>query len=309
MAHVVRNGFVESVHHARVVVTAPDGAVAGGWGDVDDPMFPRSSVKPLQAIGMLRAGLDLNDELLALAAASHSGEPFHLDGVRRILGGCGLSESDLDCTADYPVDDEARIDWIRAGRDQQPVAMNCSGKHSAMLRTAVRNGWETSGYRDPSHPVQQAIRTAIEELAGEPTSHPAVDGCGAPLLAISLAGLARAFGRIAAATDGYEARLADAYRHFPEYASGTRRDEVELHRAVAGVITKAGAEGVQAVGLPDGRGIALKISDGYPRARAALMAAVLQHLGFTGEVLDRHARPPVLGHGEPVGEIRVLPLA
>lgn len=308
MVHIVRNGFVESVHHARVVITDASGSTSQGWGEVDEPMFPRSSSKPLQAIGMLRAGLDLDGELLALAAASHSGESFHVDGVRRILTGCGLTTDDLDCPADYPLDEAARIEWIRSGHGKEPVAMNCSGKHAAMLRTAVRNDWPTTGYRDLTHPVQQAIRVALDDLAGEASGHPAIDGCGAPLLSVSLAGLARSFGRIAAATDGPERRLAEAYRAFPAWASGTTRDEVELHRAIDGLIAKAGAEGVYAVGLPDGRGVALKISDGSARPRSALMAAVLQHLGYAGETLDRHAHEAVLGHGEPVGRITVVGL-
>jgi len=308
LVQVVRNGFVESVHHARVVLTDPDGRVAESWGEVDVPMFPRSSMKPLQAVGMLRAGLDLDGELLALAAASHSGEWFHRDGARRILAGCGLTETALQCPADNPLDDQAKIDWIRDGHQPEPLAMNCSGKHAAMLRTAVRNGWSTLDYRDPAHPLQLAIRVAIDDLTGETSSHPAVDGCGAPLFAVSLSGLARSFGRIAAASAGPQALLAAAYRAHPEWASGTNRDEVRLHRAIDGLICKAGAEAVYAVGLADGRGIAVKIADGYARARTPLMAAVLQRLGFEHEELDRQAHQPVLGHGETVGEIVAMTL-
>ena len=193
---------------------------------------------------------------------------------------------------------------IRAGGQRTRVAMNCSGKHAGMLATSVVNGWPIESYRDPDHPTQRAILSTIDDLADERASHLAVDGCGAPLFAISLSGLARAFGRIAAATQGPERQLAKAIRSHPEWTSGTRRDELQLHRAVPGLVGKAGAESVYAVGLPDGRGVALKISDGHPRARAVAMAGVLLRLGLDAPTLLAQASAPVLGHGERVGEIR-----
>ena len=153
-------------------------------------------------------------------------------------------------------------------------------------------------------PTQLAIVQAIDDLAHEQATNLAIDGCGAPLYAISLYGLARAFGRIASASDGTEHQVATAIRNHPEYVSGTRRDELELHRAIPGLMAKAGAESVYAAGLPDGRGIAIKISDGHPRARPVAMAGVLQRLGFDHETLDDHASAPVLGAGDRVGEIR-----
>lgn len=306
VAEVVRSGFVEGHHHGSVVVTAPGGTVEWSLGVVDRPMFPRSSNKPMQAVGMLRNGLDLDGELLALAGASHSGEPFHLDGVRRILAGAGLDESALRTLPDYPIDDIARDDWIRSGGTKTPLTMNCSGKHAAMLATCVAAGWSTEDYLNPDHLVQKAIQAAIEDGAHEQVTTPvAVDGCGAPLLAISLAGLARAFGAYAAAApDSYEGRVAKAFRAFPEYASGSRRDEAALMRAIPGLLCKAGAEGVYAVGLPDGRGVAVKIDDGTPRARAVVMAAALKRLGLAHEILDGQAAYPVLGGGKPVGAVR-----
>ena len=141
--------------------------------------------------------------------------------------------------------------------------MNCSGKHAAMIRTTVVNSGDIASYRDPDHPTQLAIVRAIDDLAHEQAGNVAVDGCGAPLYAISLYGLARAFGPLAAAEDGAEHQVAESIRAHPEYVSGTRRDELDLHRAIPGLIGKAGAESVYAVGLPDGRGVAIKISDGY----------------------------------------------
>ncbi len=304
LVEVVRNGFVESVHRGRVAITNPDGSLASSVGADFAPMYPRSANKPLQAVGMLRAGLDLDDELLALVCASHSGESFHLDGVQHILASSGLDESALQMPPEWPLDQQAREDAIRTGIAKSPLAMNCSGKHAGMIRTTVLNGGDTANYRDPDHPIQLAIVQAIDDLAYEQATNLAIDGCGAPLYAISLYALARAFGRIASAPDGPEHRVASAIRSYPEYVSGTRRDELELHRAIPGLMAKAGAESVYAVGLADGRGVAIKISDGNPRARPVAMAGVLKRLGFDHETLDAHASAPVLGAGERVGEIR-----
>lgn len=320
LADVVRSGFVEGHHRGSVVVTAPDGTVEWAAGVVDQPMFPRSSNKPMQALGMLRNGLDLDGELLALAGASHSGEAFHLDGVRRILAGVGLDESALRTPAAYPIDDQARDEWVRAGHGLDRITMNCSGKHAAMIATCVANGWPIhdpareqspdaiwgrDDYRSPEHPLQKAIRTAVEDSAGEKVSYVAVDGCGAPILALSLAGLARSFGLFAAAApDTLEARVANSFREHPEYASGSRRDEAALMHAIPGLLCKAGAESVYAVGLADGRGIAVKVEDGTPRARAVVMAATLQKLGLTHEVLDTQTRSRLYGGGIEVGAVQ-----
>ena len=305
LAEVVRSGFLEGVHRGSVVVTAPDGSVEWSLGAAGRPMFPRSSNKPMQAVGMVRTGLDLDGELLALTGASHSGESFHLDGVRRILAGAGLDESALRTPPDYPIDDVARDEWIRSGHPKLPITMNCSGKHAGMLATCIAAGQPTDDYRDPEHPVQKAIRTAVEDAADEQVAAVGVDGCGAPLLAITLTGLARAFGRYAAApADTPEGRVATAFRAFPEYASGTRRDEAALMRAIPGLFCKAGAEGVYAVGLPDGRGVAVKIEDGSARPRPLVMAATLQRIGLTDAILDEQLSVPVLGGGVPVGAVR-----
>jgi L-asparaginase II len=304
LVEVVRGGYVESVHRGRVAITDPDGRLTASVGAEFAPTYPRSALKPLQAVGMLRAGLDLDHELLALVCASHSGERIHTDGVRRILGLGELDESVLQTPPDWPLDDQAREEAIRGGRPKSPLSMNCSGKHAGMIRTAQLNGADLDDYRDPDHPTQLAILQAIDDLVHEQAVNLTIDGCGAPAYACSLYGLARAFGRLAAATDGPEAQVADAIRGYPEYVSGTRRDELDLHRAIPGLIGKAGAEAVYAVGLPDGRGIAVKITDGAARARPVAMAGVLQRLGFDHETLAAQASGPVLGHGERVGEIR-----
>ena len=304
LVEVVRDGLVESVHHGRVAVTAPDGSLLGALGDPGTPIYPRSANKPLQAVGLVRAGLDLDGELLALVCASHSGETFHRDGAREILRRAGLDESALQDPPDWPLDDQAKEELIRAGGERSRLAMNCSGKHAGMLLTAVRTGADTATYLEPAHPVQRAVEDALADLAGERPQGPAVDGCGAPLWALSLTALARAFGRLAASSDPVEKRVADAVRNHPAYVSGTRRDERALHEGLPGVVVKAGAESVYAVGLPDGRGVALKIDDGSTRGRAVAMAGVLQRLGLDADVLREQVSVPVLGGGRRVGEVR-----
>ena len=304
LVEVVRGGYLESVHRGRVAITDPKGRLTCSVGAEFAPMYPRSALKPLQAVGMLRAGLDLDGKLLALVCSSHSGEPMHLAGVREILDRGGLDETALQTPPDWPLDETARVDAIRAGRPKAAIAMNCSGKHAGMIRTAQLRGDDLASYRDPDSPVQLAVVSAIDDLASEQAGNLAVDGCGAPAYAISLYAVARAYGRLVQARDGADATVAAAIRAHPEFVSGSRRDELELHRAVPGLIAKSGAEATYAAGLPDGRGVAIKISDGTPRARAVAMAGVLQRLGFDSDVLAAQASTPVLGGGQQVGEIR-----
>jgi L-asparaginase II len=318
VAEIVRNGFVEGHHYGSVVALGPDGSVVWSVGDVESPILPRSCNKPLQALGMVRAGLDLEPELLALASASHSGEPFHIEGVRAILAAVNLSEADLQTPPDYPLDDAAREQVIRGGGAKAPILMNCSGKHAAMLATCAFNGWPTDTYLDPDHPVQQAIAAAFAEMTGEPVVVTAVDGCGAPLLSTSLVGLARAFGRVALGVDGSgaedrsSARIANAIRSHPAYVSGTTRDERALLTAIPGAIGKAGAECCYAVALADGRAFALKADDGAPRVRPVLMAEALRLSGVLddptvdADSVRRTGLVELLGGGVPVGEIRAM---
>ncbi|WP_457207662.1 asparaginase [Nocardioides sp. P5_C9_2] len=310
VAEIVRSGFVEGHHYGSVVALDAEGAVAWSVGMVDEPVLPRSCNKPVQALGMVRAGLDLPPHLLALACASHSGEPFHVEGARRILASVGLAEDALQTPVDYPIDDEAREEVIRAGGSKSSILMNCSGKHAAMLATCVANGWPIDTYLAPDHPLQQVIAETFTDLTGEPVTTVAVDGCGAPLLSTSLVGLARAFRSLAVATEGPERRIADAIREHPAYVSGTRRDELALLTALPGAIGKAGAESCYAVALPDGRAFALKTDDGAPRVRPVLMAealrrsGVLELDGVDADAVRRTGQHVLLGGGVPVGEIR-----
>jgi L-asparaginase II len=304
LAHYVRGGFVESAHRASVVVTTPDGGSELALGAIDDPVLPRSSNKPVQTLAMVRAGLRMPPQHLAIASASHSGEDFHVAAVREMLSAAGLSEADLQNTPDYPVHEPTRERVLRAGGTPLPVTQNCSGKHAAMLATCVVNGWDTATYRDPAHPLQQAIAATLAELTGDEIAATTVDGCGAPVMAVTLAGLARAFGRIASAAPGTdEALVADAIRAHPDFLGGTGRDVTALVSGTPGLIAKDGAEAVYAVGLADGRGVALKVADGYPRAKAVVLAAVLRRIGVESAALAQLEDAPVLGHGEPVGSI------
>ena len=309
LARVVRGDLVESVHHGLAVALDGSGAVRGGVGDADGRIFARSSLKPLQAVAMVRCGLDVDDDLLALACASHSGEQPHLDGVRRLLASAGLDEGVLQTPPDLPLGTAAADRWRAAGASPSALAHNCSGKHAAMLATTRANGWDTARYRSPDHPLQRAVRAVVEELTGDAALHPTTDGCGAPLFDCSLAGLARAFATLAAAPAGTaERRVADAMRRFPELVGGTDRDVTALLRLVPGCVAKDGAEGVYALGLTDGSGLAVKVLDGSSRPRLGAVAALLRVLGVEHRELDALAEVPVLGHGQPVGAVRVAAL-
>lgn len=304
---MVRGGIVESRHHGRVVALDAAGAVVLAVGDVNAPLLPRSSLKPLQATGMVDAGLDVPLDCLALACASHSGQPRHVSVVRRLLSSAGLDEAALDNTSDMPIDAGVRRSMTRAGMGKDRLHQNCSGKHAAMLATCVAAGWPTEGYRSPEHPVQTAIADAVSRLAGEPIAGVTVDGCGAPVFALSLLGLARAFAAVATSPETTAAgRCADAMRADPWLVGGTGRDVTELMTALPGLIAKEGAEGVYAVALPDGRAVAVKVDDGASRARLPAVVASLRRLGVDDPALARWETSAVLGHGEPAGEVRAV---
>ena len=333
LAEVVRSGVVESRHRGSLVVLDPNGKVAFAIGDATEPFFPRSSNKPMQAVGMLRAGLEpaglsgpnrsnaleasgssdlagsAGQSLLALVTASHSGEDFHVDGVLRMLTASGLTEQALGCPPDRPMDPDARSASYRQSDEPRRIWMNCSGKHAGMLASCVAAGWDTESYLEVEHPLQHLLAETIAELAGEKIAYVGVDGCGAPLFGFGLTGLARAFRTLILAAPGSpERRVVDAVRAYPEYASGSTRDEAELIRAVPGLFGKGGAEGCYAAALPDGRAVALKLEDGAARARPVVMAAVLERLGVHADVVRQQAHAPVYGGGRVVGEIRaVLP--
>jgi L-asparaginase II len=305
LVELVRSGLVESVHAGSVVALRPDGSVALALGDVDVPVYPRSSNKPLQAVALLDAGWPApDDQAIALATASHSGEPRHLDVVRRTLSAAGLDESALGCPAMLPLGEAAAHALLREGGSATPLTMNCSGKHAAMLATCVANGWPVADYLSREHPVQQAIERRLAELAGEPVAHVAVDGCGAPQHALTLTGLARAFAALATG-DGSAGRTAEAMRAHPALVGGTGRPVSRLIAGIPGLVAKDGAEGVFAAGLPDGGAVAVKVADGANRAAVPVLVAGLRALDVRAPALDELAGSPVLGGGVPVGALRV----
>ena len=304
IAHTTRSGIVESQHFGAVVALNQDGSTAFAVGDPNVVVYPRSSMKPLQATAMVDAGLNLPPRLLALVCASHDGRPEHLSAVREILSSAGLTESALGNTADYPLDDTEHELAIREGKLRSALQMNCSGKHSGMLATCVAAGWATDlSYLSPEHPLQLRITAMIPELAGESAAHVGTDGCGAPAHAMSLIGLARAFRTIAIAKSGTAAhRVAQSMTNHPEMVGGPTRDVTMLMRGVPGAVAKDGAEAAFAVGLPDGRAIALKVSDGANRARPPVMQAALERLGVGLQKVDPATwDSPVKGHGRRVG--------
>jgi L-asparaginase II len=302
LAHVVRSGFVESVHRGSVVVLGPDGTVVAAAGDVTAPVFPRSANKPLQAVGMLRAGFDPPAGDLAIACASHWGEPFHIERVRAVLARAGVPEDGLRCPPDLPLDEGARAAVLRAGGGPAPVFMNCSGKHAAMLATCAVNGWPRDDYRDPGHPLQKNVTATFAELTGGPVGVVGVDGCGAPVLSTSLTALARAFLDLAGAPQGTDRRrVADAMRAHPALVSGTAGEDARLMAAVPGLVSKVGAEGVWAIGAPGAGAVALKIDDGAMRPRFPVAASALRRLG-----VEVDGAVAVRGGGRPVGEVHAV---
>ncbi|MFI5426802.1 asparaginase [Aeromicrobium sp. UC242_57] len=304
LAEVVRSGLVESRHRGVVAGVDPAGEVTWSLGEPGTVVFPRSANKPIQALGMLRAGLPLDGRLLALASASHSGEAFHLAGVREILGMAGLDESALQTPPSYPLDPHVHADLLRAGGSRAPIYMDCSGKHAAMLLTCVVNDWPVDTYLAPEHPLQQVITDTFTDLTGGPPSVVGVDGCGAPLLATELKQLARAIGRIMQGSSGTpETRLVAAMTAHPEYVSGMSRAERDLMRAFPGLVAKSGAESVYVVGLTDGSAFALKIEDGAERPLYAVMNRALELAGLDDPILRE--RPVVLGGGKQVGNVRL----
>jgi L-asparaginase II len=292
-----RSGFDESVHHGAIVALGSDGTVAGAVGDPDLLIYPRSSNKPLQTDAMLRLGLQLQPEELALACASHDGTDRHVTVARRILAGVGLGDEALANTPDLPQDRGVAERVLMEGGGRAAIYMNCSGKHAAMLATCRTNDWDVAGYLDVSHPLQLAITARIADLAGG-VEHIGVDGCGAPAHVVTLTGLARAFRTLA--MDRSEVWA--AMTAHPELVGGEHRDVTRLMWLVPALMAKDGAEGVFAAALPDGRAVAVKIADGGSRAAGVVMAAALAGIGV--DVDPVNLGELIRGHGRPVGRIR-----
>ena len=298
LAEVVRSGVVESQHRGFLIALNADGSVNLELGDSSHLIFPRSTVKSFQAAAMVRHGLLLEPRLLALGASSHSGSAEHISSVREILNSVGLDESALQCMLDKPLGEAER----RAYGDKEAtrIAMNCSGKHAAMLATCVKNGWPIDNYLAADHPLQVACREELENLSGEKIILTSTDGCGAPLFLISVAGLARAIRAITISDDIAHRSVLEASRAFPEMVAGEGRLTTTMIREVPGLYMKDGVEAVEVASMPDGRTLVFKVSDGSLRPFRALVHAGLKRLG----VESKYETESVLGGGKVIGEIR-----
>src|SRR5579871_1212267 len=320
LVEITRGALVESVHRGSIAILDADGKVKLALGDVESPVYSRSSLKPMQAIPLVESGaaeaFGLSDEEVALACASHSGEPMHVERVTAWLTRLGLGESDLACGAHPSRYEPVAEAMIRRGEKPTRIFNNCSGKHTGFLTVARHWDVATAGYAAVDHPVQQAVRASLADLSGETDLPFGIDGCAAPNFALPLAAFAQALAKLAEPTRLPETRARAAKRivsamiQYPELVSGTGRACAILMRASNGrAAVKAGAEGFYAGIVPElGIGIALKIDDGAGRASETVIAAILARLSLTGE--DRAARALVSGivtntRGDVVGERRV----
>ena len=279
LAELTRNGLVESIHTGHLIMLNADGSVHKIKGSVDMPIFPRSSVKCMQASAMVRNGLKLEPRLLALVEASHSGAQMHQDGVLEILASVGLNESDLQCAFDKPLGDAERIAW--GDKAATRLAMNCSGKHAGMLATCAANGWDIKTYLNADHPLQVAVLNEIESLVGAKVSNKTFDGCGAPLFAVTTRELATAIRNITISKDPVHIEVMNAARAHPEMVAGEGRLTTRTMQSVPGLFMKEGAEAVEVASMVDGRTLVYKISDGSWRAFGAIMHTALLEWGIT----------------------------
>lgn len=314
VVEVVRSGFTESFHRGSVAVVDPAGAPAASVGDAVSAVFPRSAIKPVLAVAMLRAGWKpAGAAELAVSAASHLGEPMHVEQVESVLSAAGLSEDALQCPPDLPGAPAALRSVLAAGGGARRVSMTCSGKHAAMLATCVANGWDTRTYRELDHPLQVLAASVIEEMTGESIAATGVDGCGVPIFAVTLTGLARAMSRLVEAAEGTEERaVADAMRAFPRLVEGTGRVDARAMEAVPGLLAKFGAEGVHLLAAPGAGAVAVKVDDGAGRASMPVALRAFTALGRLSvpasaeQAVKDLVRPEIRGVGGPVGHLRTL---
>ena len=301
LVEIWRGGAVESRHRGAAAVVDSRGRLLAGWGDVAAAVFPRSAVKPLQALPLIESGaaerFAVTPPELALACASHGGQSDHVERVRAWLARMGLGEGDLICGGHPPLDEAAARDLVRAGTAPSPLHNNCSGKHAGFLALALYLGAPVRGYGDPQHPVQQQVAATLAGIGGFDTAAAttAIDGCGVPVIAMPLVSLAGAFAVMAAperaAPSRQEAirRIAAAMTTHPGLVGGPGRfDTVVMAAAAGAILVKGGAEGVAAAALLErGIGLAVKIDDGAKRGAEAALAALIRRFGGTTGRLDR----------------------
>lgn len=312
LAHVYRSGFLESKHLGSLLALDESGSVALSIGLPDEEILPRSTYKPLQALGVLEAGLELTSEQLAVAIGSHGGSDRHLAAVRSILERYSLDEALLSCPPDYPEDAPTRERMIREGTGKLPICMNCSGKHAAMLAACKINGWDLDSYLAPEHPLQVLIKEVIKNITNTAVSHTAVDGCGVPLFSTTVSAVAVAFRKLALASEGSnEHRVADAMRNHPFLIAGGDQPNTVTMETFPGAIAKGGAEGVLGVATRSGASVGVKLIDGGLRATTVIAIAALEKIGALPKAsLEKNPKLGVVifGGGKPVGDIQPAPL-
>jgi L-asparaginase II len=297
LAKVTRGDLVESLHLGHLIVLNADGSTYLSKGSPELSIYPRSAIKSLQTAAMLKAGLIVKDDELAIICASHSGSQKHIDLVTKMLTTRDISISQLKNAVDKPLGEKEKIAWGEKPASQ--LAQNCSGKHAGMLITCQQNGWDMNTYLDLNHPLQVAIKNEIEELSGEKVSAVSVDGCGAPLFAISLIGLARAISNLVKSKDDLHQQIVSACTKYPELVAGDGRLTTRMMQAVPGVFMKEGAEGVQVCALRDGRVIAIKIIDGSWRPVAPIIMEIFNRWGV--QMPDESVK--IYGGGSVIGEV------
>ena len=327
LVDVWRGNLIESRHRAIAAVTDADGHVVKAWGDIETPIYGRSSIKPLLAIPLVESGAadryELTEREIALACASHSGEPGHVSAVNDWLAKIGLTADNLECGVQYPSYDPAFHNLIRSDEKPTRAHNNCSGKHAGFLSTAVHLGEKTRGYIQYEHSVQQRLLGILEQMCGQDLSNVprGIDGCGIPTIAIPVGHHALAMAKMADPKDLSPARAAACTRiltamsHEPWYVAGTGRfctDVMKVTGTKAAI--KTGAEGVYMGSLPElGLGICLKVEDGNSRGAEVVMGHLLRHFDIIdkaeAEALRQSLRPTLKNwEGAVTGSIKPAPL-
>lgn len=308
VAELIRDGHVESLHQGIVSVVDATGASLLERGETTTVVYPRSTLKPLQTIAQLRLGVDFTPLEIALASASHCGSLRHRTAVADLLARHGLSPDQLQCPADWPLGIAERAEMAASEGTPSRLAMNCSGKHAAFLATCRHAGFPEDTYLDPSHPLQRAILSTIEEYAGESVGFSSTDGCGAPLHALSVSGLALAIARIAAGGDDHSRQLLDAVGAHAWALDGEGRANTVTIETIGG-IAKIGAEGLVVIGTPAGVAVAVKILDGSMRATTPVALEALVQVGaisrdMAAQILEGMAEK-VMGGTQIIGGLSV----
>ena len=309
VAVIERDGHIESLHHGLVSVVDPSGRELLGIGRTDTVVYPRSTLKPLQTLAVLQTGVELTDLEIALATASHSGSAKHREAIEAFLHRHVLGTSLLQCPADWPLNAKEKLQMQLDGHDQPTeLAMNCSGKHTGFLAACQHRGDDLETYLDPGHPLQQDIRAVVEQHCGEAVTHTSTDGCGAPLLALSVRGLARGIASVVGSDDDNARRIVRAVGENSWAIAGEGLANTRVIDTLGGV-AKIGAEGLVVIATPDGVTAAVKIVDGSMRATTPVALTALMQVGAvdqkTGQNLLDEFSEVVRGGTQPRGGLRV----